>query len=362
MSLPIETERLILRRYTRDDVEDILEFGSHPSVARATREIDATEAGVERYIDLQNSYQPFEKDRCFDLAIERQDNGKVIGLVTLIVRDHKQGEIGYALGVEHRGHGYATEAAQGLMAHGFLSLDLHRIYACTSSRNPDSWAVMERLGMRREGHSREAILEDGEWLDHLVYAILAREWEHREGFPRLQTRRLFLRQLTLGDIEFVFRHFSDSMVTRYLFDEEPLARREQAQELIRFYMNPTGKTYNRWAIVLRSENALVGTCGYHKWDKRHRRAEIGYDLGPRSWGQGIMSEALAEVFRYGFEQMGLNRIDALVYPQNTRSVRLLAKLGFRKEGLLREYFRLGDEYYDHLLFSLLGNDWAGEAV
>jgi RimJ/RimL family protein N-acetyltransferase len=176
MTLPITTDRLTLRRYTREDTRDVLELVSHPSVAEATPEIEATKSGVGEYIDKQNSYRPFERDKCFDLAIERKTDGRVIGLLSLVNKQHKQGEIGYALGVEHRGQGFATEAARALLAYGFTSLDLHRIQANTDSGNPDSWKVMERLGMRRESCLREAAHRDGKWLDVLIYAIIVNEW------------------------------------------------------------------------------------------------------------------------------------------------------------------------------------------
>jgi ribosomal-protein-alanine N-acetyltransferase len=177
MTLPIVTERLVLRRYTHDDIPDVLGFASQPSVARVTSEnIQATEEGIRKYIDLQNSYQPFEKDKVFDLAVERKEDGKVIGLLGLICRDHGQGEIGWALGVEHRGQGYATEAARALMDYGFSSLGLHRIHADTSSDNLASWRIMERLGMRREALLRDSVYEDGQWLDRYIYGMLADEW------------------------------------------------------------------------------------------------------------------------------------------------------------------------------------------
>lgn len=174
--LAITSPRLVVRRFSPADLYDILDFVSHPSVARAAPEIEATEAGVKQYIDLQNSYQPFEQDKCFDLAIERRADGKVIGLLTLVRREHEQGALGYALGIEHRGQGYVTEAARALIAYGFGPLALHRIYAETESGNPASWQVMERLGMRREACLREAVLEDGQWQDHLIYGLLAAEW------------------------------------------------------------------------------------------------------------------------------------------------------------------------------------------
>lgn len=180
MSLPITTERLILRRFTYDDTQDILEFVSHPSVARIVTEIEATEAGVKKYIQKKESYKLFEKDKCFDLAIERSEDSKVIGMLTLIRKNHMQGQIGWSLGVEYRGLGYTTEAAKALIEYGFSILGLHRIYADTTNENTPSWRVMERLGMRKEASLREAELRDGKWLDYLIYGILASEWRDRE--------------------------------------------------------------------------------------------------------------------------------------------------------------------------------------
>ena len=182
MTLSIVTERLVLRRYTHDDIPDVLGFISHPSVARVTsKRVQATEEGVKTYIDLQNSYQPFEKDRVFELAIERKEDGKVIGFLGLICQDQGQAEIGWALGVDYRGRGYATEAARALMDYGVNSLGLHRIHADTGTGNHASWKMMERLGMRREGLLRGAVYEEGKWVDRVVYGLLAGEWREPEA-------------------------------------------------------------------------------------------------------------------------------------------------------------------------------------
>lgn len=179
MTLPITTERLILRRFEHRDAEDLLRFASHPSVARIVVELEATEAGVREYIDMKNSYQPFERGKCFDLAIERKDDGRVLGILSLICRDHGQGQIGWALAVDCRGRGYATEAAKALVAYGFNTLGLHRIWADTSAANTASWRLMERIGMRQEGHLREAESRNGEWVDTLIYGLRAEEWQAR---------------------------------------------------------------------------------------------------------------------------------------------------------------------------------------
>jgi ribosomal-protein-alanine N-acetyltransferase len=177
MTLPIVTERLALRRYTHVDIPDVLAFASQPSVARVTaRHIPATEEGVGKYIDLQNSYQPFEKNKVFELAVERKADGKVIGLVGLIRRDHGQGEMGWAFGVEFRGQGYATEAARALMDYGFRSLGLNRVHADTGTDNHASQRLMERLGMRREALLRDSVYQEAKWQDRAVFAILADDW------------------------------------------------------------------------------------------------------------------------------------------------------------------------------------------
>jgi len=179
-----------------------------------------------------------------------------------------------------------------------------------------------------------------------------------DDFPSLETERLLLRPLSAGDLEFVFQHFSDPDVNRYLLDDEPVATREQAQAIVDFYSPPTGKSYNRWVLVSKADQRPIGTCGYHQWHKVHHRAEIGYDLEKASWRQGFMTEALWAILRHGFEHMKLNRIEAFVYPENDASLRILERLGFQKEGLLRQSFRQGKLYYDHWLLSLLKAEWS----
>ncbi len=176
-------------------------------------------------------------------------------------------------------------------------------------------------------------------------------------FPALETDRLLLRQLTFEDTEFIFRHFSDPQVTQYLMDEAPVADYDQAREIINFYLEPESKTHNRWGIIRKDDQRLIGTCGFHRWEKAYFRSDIGYDLSPDCWGQGYMSEALRAVLKNGFERMGLNRIDAYVYVHNQRSLQLLEKFGFKKEGLLRDYFCLDGVFYDHYLLGLLHRDW-----
>ncbi|MFH2037005.1 MAG: GNAT family protein [Candidatus Zixiibacteriota bacterium] len=181
-------------------------------------------------------------------------------------------------------------------------------------------------------------------------------------FPDLETERLYLRQLTDEDIGFIYKQFSDPQVAKYLMDEPPVKEIAEAQGIIDFYKEPELKTRNRWGIVLKNDNQLVGTIGYHKWIKKYFRAEIGFDLHPDFWGRGIMMEALRIVIRHGFTTMGLNRIDGLVYIDNNRCLKLMERSGFKREGILQDYFYLNGKFYDHYLLALLKKDWNPESV
>jgi ribosomal-protein-alanine N-acetyltransferase len=179
-----------------------------------------------------------------------------------------------------------------------------------------------------------------------------------QAYPRMETSRLVLRALTMDDVDFVFREWGDPVVTYYMRDEEPLETREQAGEMLRPLQTPEKMpNFKWWGIELKAEGHLIGTCGYCRWTRQHHWAEVGYDLCPDYWGQGLMPEALRALLRYGFQEMELNRVEATTHTENLRSQRVLEKLGFQREGLLREYYCRDGIYNDQVLFSLLKRDW-----
>lgn len=172
----LESERLILRRPERDDVSALLRLVSDPTFASTVPEIPRTEDDVRDYLEAECAVHEPELSKCFNLLIERRQDHRVVGLVTLVLRKHSQGQIGYALHTDDRGHGYATEASRALVDHAFADLGLHRIYADTRADNDASRRVMECLGMTREARFREAVQADGKWRDLVVYAVLAQDW------------------------------------------------------------------------------------------------------------------------------------------------------------------------------------------
>ncbi|MEA3336978.1 MAG: GNAT family protein [Chloroflexota bacterium] len=178
-------------------------------------------------------------------------------------------------------------------------------------------------------------------------------------FPDLETERLTLRQMAPADAAAVLRIFGDPKVTQY-YDLEPLRSLDKALALIerqaeRFELG----TGIRWGIATKSAGDLIGTCGFHLFSPGYR-AGIGYELAQAYWRQGFMTEALRAMFRYGFHIRELHRLEALVMPGNMPSRRLLTKLGFTNEGLLREYAFFRGAFHDLFCFSLLSHEYAGD--
>lgn len=174
---PLTTERLALRPFKADDLDDVLAYRSLDTVARYVPWEAMDREGVRELLrDLAvRTYLPDEGSRMV-LAIELA--GTVIGDVVLFwrSREHRQGEVGYVLNPEYGGHGYATEAAREMLRLGFEELGLHRIYGRIYAQNDASARVLERLGMRREAYFHQNELLDGEWTDEMVYAMLRHEW------------------------------------------------------------------------------------------------------------------------------------------------------------------------------------------
>ncbi|REC43484.1 GNAT family N-acetyltransferase [Chryseobacterium pennipullorum] len=172
-------------------------------------------------------------------------------------------------------------------------------------------------------------------------------------FPVLQTERLILRQLTPQDTQDLFEYFSLDEVMEY-YDLETFKTAEDAENIIQHFNGEfeKGKGF-RWALELKGENKVIGTCGYHNWYPEHFRAEIGYELNPPFWRKGYMKEAILPILTYGFESMQLHRVDAFIDPANISSEKLLTSLNFQEEGTMKDYFFEKGKFVDATLFGLV---------
>jgi [ribosomal protein S5]-alanine N-acetyltransferase len=176
--------------------------------------------------------------------------------------------------------------------------------------------------------------------------------------PVLESQRLKLRRLVREDAERMFAYWSDPEVVR-LMNIPPFRNVGETEEMID-WLNVLAGTEDtmRWGIEIKATGRLIGSCGFNTWQLSGAfRGEIGYELGKDYWRQGYMYEALTALLQFGFCTMGLNRIEALLLPDNSASLGLLYKLGFQSEGLLREYQQIGDRFVDLAMLSLLRKEY-----
>lgn len=174
----LATEHLVLRDLVEDDWRAILAIEGRPEQVRYQSFEAHTEHSARAYVERVMADARAVPRRVYDLAITRRPEPVLIGRVGFArdATDPRVAELWFNLAPEARGQGLATEAARALLAFAFDTLGLHRVHGDCDPRNPASAAVMERLGMRREGHLVENVFLKGEWCDSLVYALLAREW------------------------------------------------------------------------------------------------------------------------------------------------------------------------------------------
>ena len=177
----------------------------------------------------------------------------------------------------------------------------------------------------------------------------------------LETKRLVLREMRPEDAEAIFQLFGDEEVMRYR-DVLTFTHLEEAQQflaLVRARYEQGEEMH--WGITLKGKDSLIGTCGY-SWHLGPQFGAIGYDLVRLYWKQGIMTEAVQALLRFGFEVRNLHRVEARVRLGNDASMRLLQRLGFQEEGMLRESLFLDNHFYSVKVFSLLKSEFMDETM
>ncbi|MBA4342365.1 MAG: GNAT family N-acetyltransferase [Methylibium sp.] len=177
----------------------------------------------------------------------------------------------------------------------------------------------------------------------------------------LRTERLLLRPYRPADAQALLDIFSDPLVMRY-WSSPPWTSIDQAHAAIeRDAKSLESGEHLRLGLERLEDGRLLGQCTLFAISAQCRRAEIGYGLAASAWGHGYMHEALRALVAYGFENLDLNRIEADIDPRNTASARSLERLGFAKEGYLRERWIVGDEVSDSAMYGLLRKDWSAGA-
>jgi RimJ/RimL family protein N-acetyltransferase len=185
-TMRLETERLILRDFVKEDWQRVLEYQSDPLYLRYYKPTERTPEAVQEFVGWFLDHQKQNPRIKFQLAVVLKSSNLLIGNCGIRMNnaDALQADIGYELDPKHWNNGYATEAAHAIVDFGFSNLDLHRVWSWCVADNLGSAHVAEKLEMRCEGHLRENKYYRGRWWDTLMYAILADEWQmHKQKHP-----------------------------------------------------------------------------------------------------------------------------------------------------------------------------------
>ena len=178
-----------------------------------------------------------------------------------------------------------------------------------------------------------------------------------ETFPELESERLLFREIKLSDAKELFLIRSNDKVMKFM-DTKRLESLEDSEKLIRS-INESFKNKSgiNWAIIEKSSNKMVGYFGFWRIIPEHCRAEIGYALNPKYWENGFMTETLKTLIKFGFDKINFHSIEANVNPGNISSIKLLEKIGFKKEAYFKENFLFNGKFLDSIIYSLLEKDF-----
>lgn len=181
------------------------------------------------------------------------------------------------------------------------------------------------------------------------------------NLPQLETERLILRKMVMDDAADMFEYASDPEVTRFVA-WQPHESLEDSKDYLSFVVGQQEKgEVANWGMVLKENNKFVGTCGYIWWSPEHSLAEIGYAMSRRYWNMGLMTEAVKEVIRFGFDVMVLNRLEAQHEVHNEASGRVMQKAGMKFEAVLKQRVFAQGQYHDVKLYAILRSEFYDRA-
>ena len=178
-----------------------------------------------------------------------------------------------------------------------------------------------------------------------------------DSLPTLDGPRVALRWLTEADAGALFAIFSHPTVMRF-WSTPPMADVAQAGKLVADIQEGfRSQRLFQWGVSRREDGRIIGTCTLFAINASQGRAEVGYALGHEYWGQGFMKEALTALVDYSFRKLALRRLEADIDPRNVGSLHAVERIGFRREGLLRERWKVNGELQDSVVLGLLSHEW-----
>ena len=173
----------------------------------------------------------------------------------------------------------------------------------------------------------------------------------------VHTERLVLRRFEFSDLDSMMRNWVSDDKVQWMYGEPSYKTKEEVISLLDEYIgrNQSGY-YFRWAVIEKETEECIGQIAYFLVDSDNRFAEIEYCIGKAFQQKGYATEATKAVINYGFERIGLNKVQICVRPSNVASGKVIEKCGFKKDGVLRHYFFRDGAYEDRMYFSILSDE------
>lgn len=172
----------------------------------------------------------------------------------------------------------------------------------------------------------------------------------------IKGKRIILRKISKIDVGRLFEIFKDEEVAKYEWFKPMKSVQEAEEWLERYNSDIISGDELTWGIYEIKKQVLIGICCLGDFDSKARRAEIGYDIEKKFWGNGYATEAVELVTEFGYRKLDLNRIEAFITPGNDASVKVLEKCKYTREGLVRERDFIKGELVDGIIMARLKRD------
>jgi len=352
-------ERVVLRPITADDADAVFTgLGDEEAMRLTGTQQTFTLAQVRAFCT-----RVAEADDRLDYAITLPNDPYYRGEVVLNDLDwaNKSANFRIAIsGAENRGRGYGTEAARLILEHAFEVLKLHRVSLEVFDFNPRAQHIYKKLGFVQEGALRDVLLWKGAYYSAVKMSLLGPDYkagQARPTFEAIESERLTIRRLRDDDLYTLVAYRSLSELAWMQLWEHYTA--EEARELIdgcKILEPFTAGSWFQFGVALKSGDELIGDL-YFKLGEEGKQAEIGYTFAPKFQGRGFATEALKTLFHHAFTERGVHRIWGVTDPRNLPSIKLMTRLGMRREAHHRENLWFKGEWADDVVFAILAREW-----
>ncbi len=361
--VPLITQRLILRAWTLNDLDAYTAINQDPRVLEFLPGPLTREQAAEQ---IKRFNAEINECKFGLLACELKATGELIGFVGLSIPQFEAPftpciELGYRLGSQYWGNGYATEAARAVLQFAFRKLNLKEIVAFTVPANTRSRNVMEKLGMLRNPADdfQHPKLADGHPLrEHVLYRLTRDQYFKGLLQPLRIDDDLVLVPVQLDKSQEQFELIDKNRAhLRTWLDWVDLCtdvNNTLEYNKLRVTAMQEGMGYD---FCIRYQNKMVGFIGLHHIEVGIKASTIGYWLDADMQGKGIMTRACRALCDWAFTNIGLNRLEIHCAMGNLKSQHIPERLGFVREGVFRDVQWLYDHYVDHAIYGMLAREW-----